>query len=1030
MGLRTPAEWDTQEDLLQETSNWTDNSGKGLTPAQERMDKATSPLAGQQRTEVTPKGEITSQQQAEKQQQQIKKKETEQQRAQSEYNPVEAQIAEASAKLTNFSSNLRAYVNQFLTNANAGSVGFSQENAPQYIQDPETGRTELVFGDTERDITGVVSQKEQERDRIKNLLIQGGFAKEIAGKLYANDFADIMRFGDESKLGVDTQNKISVAVDLLDRLDELVAKNAGDSAEAQAIRRQIDEADETGMVSGLSLAREDYQRLMGGKPRSERWYSGDGGESFSAIELAQIESDKIKTEVEKAVNFSTGLFGGDFASNLRTMFDSESTNIKESQERESAVHRELQDALKLWIDSQDDEMLALQKGLDNTLADVAKDLATTARASGDSEAAALWMDALTEGNLAEYFNKIISDPNNGLGAEERNKLRAAMDSLMPDATDAKSAMWSLANTGTIRLQVLDDEGNLKSISAKPSTREKLALLDVMQDPTLTTSERETKLRELINNLQVGEGKLNEIMATSLDRAKKTKIPESAINKFKELMSESMKTFAGSQTEQAFRLALGISDEVWNKTPAKERAAIMQKAWEALSDTDKKNIASKVMEQTKAAKDKAVGNMESNITLLENEQARILGVIDTGKKQVDTFLKAAEDSKIDYQNTLTSTGETILASMNPNQYSTDPVVTKRVNEAYIKATGHSFNFYGDSNAWNSEAQYWYTAVLGAKTVLTQTAEKYYPGGLPQLRADGNAAMNAYEVAKGNPNTPPELLTYLWDARQYYVGLAQSIVRAYDALNATSVRDKQFSGLHLPDILKDNPLKRETDLSKSNAIMAKAFSNVRQTPRVVDPKLVNKIIADRLNMAKTNPYLIPKYNDSMVAAKQLREQIGALAIVTIPALALQIESAEGVRDSYANDLTFSPDQIVNNALSLATGGKGVETTDEHTLKSGGIKISGDKSFSQKNATQLAISYNAAQKILTGNDVPKSLTEILWPMLIGDTPEEALPLINSDAFKRAVGPEFATSLYSVVQSIIASKKDIAATKEPTNG
>ncbi len=631
MGLRSPSAWTGRDS----SSQWTDNSGKGLTQAQERMDKATSPLAGQAQTEVTKPGEVTAEAYNAQQEQQKQAKEQAKQQKAEGFSPVEQQLQQAESKLSTFGSTLRAYTNQFLQGA-AQTVGTTGGYTAQY------GANGIAFTDnTMADVSGVQEQKLAEQKRLQNLAKSSGFTRDIGGKLYGKEFTEAMSMAGKG-FDTDIKGHIDSMTAMVAKLDELQAKGRGRSSEAQALEAQLNDMDSTGMVTGLRQSRDSYNKLMGLTPgKEERWYAGQGGTGYTALELAKMDSEKVSEEVEKALSFSSGLFGGDFSSNLKSLFDSESADVKASQQRESAIQKELSRGFQEWEGSQSEQVQASTTAVNDQLDKIAQDLAAEAQGSNDTAEAAVWMSAAASGDLTKFFTNMINDTTNGMSTDQRSKLGELMSRLQAGSGDTGSLMHQIATTGQVTL-----EGK----TYRPNTSEKLAMLKIMQDDTITEEEKNSKLKDAIGNLSAGGSTLNTAMSDALKLINDTGISEAGITQFKNTMKTTMKNFVGSKTELALRDALGITEEQWN-APGVNRADIMKEAWSKLGPVAQKDLLAEVTRKA-AAKDietkayvdanektvaEATAKVDDELTKINDTTGKIPGSISHAEAQIPALL---------------------------------------------------------------------------------------------------------------------------------------------------------------------------------------------------------------------------------------------------------------------------------------------------------------------------------------------------------------------------------------------------------
>lgn len=794
MGLRSPSAWTGRDS----SSQWTDNSGKGLTQAQERMDKATSPAAGQAQTEVTKPGEVTAEAYNAQQEQQKQAKEQAKQQKAGGFNPIEQQLQQAESKLSTFGSTLRAYTNQFLQGA-AQTSGTTGGYTAQY------GANGIAFTDnTMADVSGVQEQKLAEQKKIQDLMGTSGFTRDIGGKLYGKEFTEAMSMAGEG-FDTDVRGHINSLTGMVSKLDELQAKGLGRSSEAQALEAQLAEMDSTGMVTGLRQSRDSYNKLMGLTPgKEERWYAGQGGTGYTALELAKMDSAKVNEEVEKALSFSSGLFGGDFSSNLKSLFDSESADVRASQQRESAIQKELSRGFQEWEGSKSEAVKASMDAVNSKLGKIAQDLASEAQGSNDTAAAAIWMSAAASGDLTKFFSNMISDPKNGMSTDQRSKLQELMGTLQAGSGDVGSLMNQIATSGQVTL-----DGK----TYRPNTSEKLAMMRIMQDDTLQEEQKSAKLKEAIGNLAVGGTTLNSQMAAALKTINDTGVDEVGVNLFKNSVKASMKSFISSKTEHAVRDALGIDDTTWNNTSASQKDELMKDAWTKLDPQQQKDFMQTIVQKAATADTQnkayveenekkvadAVSNVDVELKKIDDKTGNVVGSIAHAKNQPAAIAQALAQP---FQGKLYSTGN-LVESFDRSQL--PPLLQKEYDKvaplykAYRQAEA---NYQRVKNVSVTGLEYLKKLDVAQKAL--QDAERQ-GSGLVQNIQQGNPDI-LYVMFADNPaiKSAEDNITKLEEARRGFV--SQKTQLGNTANNIATIKDGLDDVVFSPESIVNVALKR--------------------------------------------------------------------------------------------------------------------------------------------------------------------------------------------------------------------------------
>jgi len=566
----------------------------GLTPKQEDMSFARSPLASQQQNEVKPKeekgttaGERAQTEQEGRQEQQTQT--SQQARQQQQASPVSMAVENVASKLSNFSYTLRGYVNQFLQGG-ASAVGLGQAKE-QYKYDPDSKKYVLSISEQQADIEPVLQEKMRQQEKLKQSL--SPFAQQVGEKLVGKQFGQVL----EEQFGEDPQ--ISSLLQTVTALQDLEARGLSGSPEAKALEAQIREQDQFGMVSSLREAMQSYNKLMGVDPAGEetKWYGDQADTGYSALDIAQLSSDTLRTEIEKAREFSSGLFGGDFEENLKKKYDTESAEGQAAARRKEAVHSELMSGFQSYMDEAAGGFQSARDTIDTAFKGAAEavkaELALDDSAGG--VAAMKWFESFQEGgDFTSILYNAMNDPNSGLGVEQRQAIADYIGKAGSGSKEGQLYTWinSLGTTGKIPINIQGEDGFEKTQFVEPSVEDKLQINALMKDKTLSPEEKTEKMHELIRGIGVDTAtSIGSTIDTAMETANRTGSLAAGVVALNRGIVESLKTFAQSKTEDFVRQSLQIDDKTWNALDADAKSSLISRTLTNMTPEQKEQLVS-------------------------------------------------------------------------------------------------------------------------------------------------------------------------------------------------------------------------------------------------------------------------------------------------------------------------------------------------------------------------------------------------------------------------------------------------------
>jgi hypothetical protein len=543
----------------------------GLTRKQRDMQNARNPLGGNAVNDV-----------GEDQQQNTVQKQTKEQGVTNE--PTRSKIrtggaqsqqpvADVQKKLGSFSLKLQGAANDLLrgaTNNSAVGIGTGQVKFdPTALQGQ--GAYVSVDGATRADTSAIENDKVAQLNKLKDSSKEFYETDKISGRVNGpKSFADTLRkFADQNGDGViDSQEEqlLNQSTEIVQKIQQLNALGGKDSAEARALRAELQLYDQDGLVSGLLQAKNQYESLFGGgkdkygnQTEGLKYYGDQGDEGVSITDLLSMSEDNVKKEVAEAVKGASGLFGGSFESNIRRQVDQDAASYKASQQERAGALNEFVNAGQAYVYDFEKKFTQQSEKFGQIFRKGAADFSQTTKASDNAKE---WFNALADKpsqEITDTMLQVLQGENAGLSPDERNIVAEYIGSMPGINIDPKQLKLNkmlneLSTKGTFSLT--DAQGNKKDYEPRP--QDLVMLTQIMYNKTLTPEQKNAALIDAVDD------SLNEATPLNKDYLKvqdylATGRLESGIKAFTNNIESSLVVFDGSRTDELF-------DQVASKTP--------------------------------------------------------------------------------------------------------------------------------------------------------------------------------------------------------------------------------------------------------------------------------------------------------------------------------------------------------------------------------------------------------------------------------------------------------------------------------
>ena len=563
MAWNTTSDWNPTKDVYGTPVG-------GLTNKQQDMSTARNPMNNNAQNNVLPQNQTEETWAPEKTQ-------MPQQQDQKKVADTQASVQELKSKIGTAAYSVQGLVNKFLKE---GSANINLKSGLQTVFDPTTKQyiTKNVNPE-DVDVSGVVKEKMGQIGELKKT-VEPYFYQDVTGNWKTKSMPEAVKgLTHYNSLDQANKTKVDELIGMAGMINEYDARGQGKSAEASALRQQLQTMDQSGVVSGMYKAIKDYQKFAGngtGDDTEMKWYGDAGSTGVGISDILAMDMQDIEDEVRKAITSSSGLFGGTYESGLKRQVDTESAEAKAANAQETEYRNKLLDASNVYFNEKQTALMqnanAIKASFDKAapaiIAEMDKDKTPAGQAARDFFTQ---LSAQKPESFTSLINTLLYDKSTGLQREQRQLLQkyvGAFSDTTGDEGQIGDWMDDLASQGYI--SALDAEGNEQKIEL--NAQEKYYVLLSLQNGDTA------KIKELIGNV-MGRAGIAKGLNDAIEMSKANKVEE-AVATFGTTLAQSLKTFAGSATENAIREALNINEDNWNALSPVEKAKLMSETLKA------------------------------------------------------------------------------------------------------------------------------------------------------------------------------------------------------------------------------------------------------------------------------------------------------------------------------------------------------------------------------------------------------------------------------------------------------------------
>lgn len=588
-------------------------------------------------------------------------------------NQQQQPVVQIQKTLGSFSTRLQAKANQFLSGASgaqatgigSGSVEFDPkalQGGGAYVAKDGVGRTDTSSIEQDK-----LAQLGQLRDTAKDFYITDANGKTRAPRNFTDT---LQKFADADGDGIisdEEQQMLSMSTEISTKLQQLEALGGRDSAEARALRAELQMYDQNGMVSGILQAKRQYEEVFGGgkdkygnKGEGLKYYGDAGDEGVSITDLLALDEDRVKQEVGKAVKSASGLFGGDFESNLTKKIDRDTASYKASQQERANVLNEFTNAAEVYVGDYESKFQAQASSFASAFRNGASEFANNPNISPNAKEWFANIADKPDKDVAAAMLQVLQGKDTGLGVEERKLLASYIGDLPGIDIDEKDVKLSamlgdLAKRGTF--MITDKDGN--KVEYKPKVEDLAAITRIMYDKNLNEEQKNAALLDAVDD------SLND--ATVFDEDHKrieaflaSGQVEKGIKAFTSNVESSLVTFDGSRTDQLFDKVASTNPRLDGETGEAYVARIGQEVLRLKTDFENNvkgqaKTFAEVLEKTQGEIDKGAQGIAAALGVTPEDvmdEKKLSAAVD--KFQKDKFEAAVSEGMLKLQKDLDNT----------------------------------------------------------------------------------------------------------------------------------------------------------------------------------------------------------------------------------------------------------------------------------------------------------------------------------------------------------------------------------------
>jgi len=660
-----------------------DNTGSldlsALSPKQQDMAKARSPMAGQEQNQLNMERTAQNRQLDEQRKgiatrQQAERKNLISPSGQGGISGGQA-AGQMQRNLSSFSNRVAAKMNQFLSGGDTSQLALDLPSEAKPYWDEATKSWKVPeLGEDIYDVGAIAGQKAQQAAALKDEFSPYMEYTDIGGQTVARakSFEDVLsQFADTNNDGVIDQQEqkyLDEAFQIAQMIQRLEKINPR-SAEAAALRDQLEMADDKGLVSGIYRALDQYERVTGEEGKGVTMYGGLGQEDLNLENIINLSTGKMEQELLKALTGQESFFTGDFESELTSnrLRTQAERNLAFDAQTRTAISGAAEDWASTTSDTFDNYREKINTGFLNAVEKIPAvfdtiraDMEARGEDTAPLDAALQWFDDISSGEQdpATAIYELLSDPENGLAVNQRKMIADWIGQATGDNTATQAGLLagilnSISQTGTINTQIENDKGEMEDVVVEFSDKDRIKIAQILGNDALSSEQKTSAINQLVQT-KIGEhissiGDVNKIKEY-VDEGSF----EAGLDAFVMSLVQSLNTFNKSATEHFYNEVM--------KDRGTEFTEGMEEGGDARDFTDPamiesvqaaaQDLADQASENLKNIVNRVLPSVEESITKAENDIRELNA---TSQKLYASRYSAIQSTKSELMRSLTETG---------------------------------------------------------------------------------------------------------------------------------------------------------------------------------------------------------------------------------------------------------------------------------------------------------------------------------------------------------------------------------------
>lgn len=651
--------------------------------------------------------------------------------------------------LSSFSNRIAAKMNQF---ASGGDVSKLAMDLPAELKPTWDEATQSFtipdIADIGYDVSDIAKTKAEQIQAMQDAYSpyfeynKIGDRTQVMAKSFSDTLKQFADLDNDGQISPQEQKYLDESFQIAEMLQRLEKLNPN-SAEAEALRMQLEMLDDEGLVSGIDRALQQYKGIVGEEGKGPTMYGGLGQDEIDLEDIVNMSNADLEKELMKALTGQESFFGGDFATALNS--NRLRTNLEKSLEFDTRTRTEMARAATEWSEGLDNTFQTYRDRINEGFKSVAEEkipayfeqvrgeLISRGEDTASLDAAMQWFDDISSGeqDAATAIWELLNDEETGLALDQKKVIADWIGQTTGDAGASTAGILSgvldsLAQKGYVEVSRTNDKGEPENIVVEFSDNDRLKVAQIMGNDNMSNEQKSYAINHLVGQ------KIRERIGAVGDYNKVADYFaegnfDAGLDAFAESLVRSLNTFNQSATQHLYNKVM--------ETRSSEFTEDMPEGGDARDYVDPEMV-----ESVQAAAQDLATNIENQANLLVENSLKGLDA----KKQRAT----ADLAELNRIEGLLS--RSVVDGVRRAKTQIDLAMTEQGYDAYAQQILRGLRGQIERNGWNMAMYDWdqlddvvraYTLAKNAQFLATQgdaatqkaiKESKFYQNGISIIR----------------------------------------------------------------------------------------------------------------------------------------------------------------------------------------------------------------------------------------------------------------------------------------------------------